>query len=108
MIHKKIKQLRLQKGWDQLTISEELGVSQSVYSKIETGKVYPDVSKLIKLVKIYNIDFNELLGDLHLTSRVTAEHVNQMQIYENEIKHLRKQLKVLEDQKRKLIEELRR
>ena len=39
MIHKNLKKLRLEKGWDQQKIASELGIEQSDYSKIETGKI---------------------------------------------------------------------
>ncbi len=115
MIHKNLKKLRLEKGWDQQKIASELGIEQSDYSKIETGKIKPDISKLIKFAKIYEIDFNELLSNNVTNNFNNSEnsvnynygYIHQLMIQENEIKLLKEENKYLRDQNQKLINKIK-
>mgnify|MGYP001141845875 CR=1 FL=1 len=47
---KRIKELRIEKGWTGIKMSTKIGVDQSYYSKIEKGK------HEIKLEKLYEIE----------------------------------------------------
>jgi XRE family transcriptional regulator, regulator of sulfur utilization len=115
MIQEKLKKLRLDKGWDQQKIASELGIEQSDYSKIETGKIKPDISKLIKFAKIYDIDFNELLGSSVVNNFNNSEnsvnhnygYINQLMLQENEIKLLKEDIKYLREQNQKLIDKFK-
>ena len=61
--NEKIVILRKRKGFSQEDLANELDVSrQSVY-KWETGESIPDVNKLKKMVKFFNISFDDLLDD---------------------------------------------
>jgi transcriptional regulator with XRE-family HTH domain len=82
----KIKKLRLSSGYHQIVIADELGISQSVYSKIENGKVLPDLNKLIRIVNLYKIDFNELFDYYGPTEFETLK---------NEIKNLKTEISTL-------------
>jgi transcriptional regulator with XRE-family HTH domain len=114
MIHEKLKKLRLEKGWDQQKIATELGIEQSDYSKIETGKIKPDITKLLKFSKIYNVDFNELLGSNLINNLNNPEnsinynygYIHQLMIQENEIKLLKEENKFLREQNNKLMNKL--
>ncbi|ATA73541.1 MULTISPECIES: helix-turn-helix domain-containing protein [Capnocytophaga] len=56
----KIKKIRLEKKISQEDIAFQLGISQSAYAKIETGKQKLSAEQLIKISKILSIDLKEL------------------------------------------------
>lgn len=61
--NEKIYALRRKKGWSQEELANELDVSrQSVY-KWESGENVPDVDKIKKLAKIFNVSLDILLDD---------------------------------------------
>lgn len=61
--NEKIYALRRKKGWSQEELANELEVSrQSVY-KWESGENVPDVEKIKKLAKIFNVSLDTLLLD---------------------------------------------
>ena len=88
-----------------------MGIEQSDYSKIETGKIKPDISKLVKLCEVYNVDFNELLGQSVINNFNNKEnsvnhnygYINQLMVQENEIKILKEEIKYLREQNQTLI-----
>ena len=53
--------LRKQKGWVQEDIAEKLDVSRQTVSKWESTQTMPEVDKVIKLSKLYNITMDELV-----------------------------------------------
>ena len=55
-------ELRKQKGWSQEELGYRLGVTRQTVSKWETGESIPEVTKLIKLGKLYNLSVDELVG----------------------------------------------
>ena len=60
-VGQRIKQLRIQRGWDQLTLGLKLGISRSQMSNIERGERNIDLNKLKLLSSIFNVSF-EVLG----------------------------------------------
>ena len=59
---KKIRLIRLSKEISQEFIAEELGVSQSHYSKMEKGGRNINVSQLEKIAKVLNVTIQELFN----------------------------------------------
>lgn len=59
-IGQRIKQLRLERGWDQLQLGTKLGVSRSQMSNIERGERNIDLNKLKLLSGIFNVSFETL------------------------------------------------
>lgn len=55
MITKRIKDLRLKKGFSQDFMAEHLCISQSAYAKLETGKTYTWAKHLEKLCEILDV-----------------------------------------------------
>ena len=51
---KRIKELRIEKGWTGIKMSTKIGVDQSYYSKIEKGKHEIKLEKLYEIADIRN------------------------------------------------------
>lgn len=63
-IGKKLKEARMQSGFTQEKVSEEIQVSRQTISNWENEKSYPDIVSIIKLSALYQISLDELLkGD---------------------------------------------
>lgn len=56
-----IKQKREAKGWTQKQLASQLHVSSKSVSRWETGNDYSDISPLLNIVKILELDYRELL-----------------------------------------------
>lgn len=61
---RRIRALREYRGFTQLKVAKELGISQAAYSRFEKGEVEISVMKLIALSEIYDIPFQALLKDI--------------------------------------------
>jgi transcriptional regulator with XRE-family HTH domain len=64
-IHKRIKQLRLEREWKQSELAEKLGLQQKQISAYERGASKPSTEALIKLATIFNVSLDYLVGNLH-------------------------------------------
>jgi transcriptional regulator with XRE-family HTH domain len=62
MIGDRLKQLREEKGYTQEYIAEYLGVKQQTYSRYENNVSEPDIETIHKLVKLFNVSADYLLG----------------------------------------------
>ena len=78
-IGKKLKELRISRGWKQLEVAEKVGLSRPAISNIESGKRALTLSTLKKFCEVYSIDISffgietESFNDtIDLTSRIEA------------------------------------
>ena len=55
-----IKKYRNRRGWNQLLLSEKIGISANYLSVVETGKGWVTPLTLVKLAKVFNIEVFEL------------------------------------------------
>lgn len=62
-IGKKIKELRLHKGWTQEQASEKLYICRNTYSDIELGKTDICLSRLVQLANFYNVDVSYFVNE---------------------------------------------
>ena len=62
-LSEKISFLRKEKGWSQEQLSSKLAVSRQAVYKWEAGIAFPEIDKLKKLCKVFNISFNVLMDD---------------------------------------------
>ena len=62
MQYQRIRDLREDKDLNQTNIAEMLGMSQTGYSKYETGENDIPTTVLIKLANFYNVSIDYLLG----------------------------------------------
>lgn len=59
----RIRQLRLQKGYSQENMADELGISTTAYGDIERNKTDITMSRLHRLADIFNMSTTELIVD---------------------------------------------
>jgi transcriptional regulator with XRE-family HTH domain len=62
-IHKNIRILRYLNELSQENIAYELGLSQSQYSRRENGVIEFSVSEILKLSKLFNVSYEEIIDD---------------------------------------------
>jgi len=68
-MYKRIRDLREDADLNQTSIAEKLGMSQTGYSKYETGENDIPTSVLIKLARLYNTSIDYLLGETDCKER---------------------------------------
>ena len=56
-----IFRLRKEKGMHQKQLGEMLGYSQNTISDWESGRTEPNIDVVIKLVKVFDVSYEELL-----------------------------------------------
>ena len=61
-MYPRIRDLREDADMNQTAVAEYLGMSQTGYSKYETGENDIPTAVLIKLAKLYNVSVDYLLG----------------------------------------------
>ncbi|MCF0054902.1 helix-turn-helix domain-containing protein [Dyadobacter sp. CY356] len=60
-IIKRIRDLRVKKGFKQEYVARKAKMSQSNYSQIETGKIEPTISQIMIFAKIFEVPLDKLL-----------------------------------------------
>ncbi len=68
-MYKRIRDLREDHDWNQTTVAQQLGMSQTGYSKYETGENDIPTSVLITLARIYNTSVDYILGETDCKDR---------------------------------------
>ena len=72
-VAKKLRILRENSNFSQADIAAMLGMDRSTYAYYETGKTTPDIETLIRLSKIFHVDFFDLLSGCNTE---TGKYVN--------------------------------
>ena len=62
-LSQKITYLRKQKGWSQEQLAAKLEVSRQAVYKWEAGISQPEIDKLKKIARLFDVSFDELLDD---------------------------------------------
>ena len=70
-MYHRIRDLREDKDINQTTVAKMLGMSQTGYSKYETGENDIPTEVLIKLARFYNTSIDYLLGETDNPKRYT-------------------------------------
>lgn len=68
-MYRKIRELREDHDLNQTQVAKMLGMSQTGYSKYETGENDVPTDILIKLAKFYNTSVDYLLGETEVADR---------------------------------------
>lgn len=63
-----IKYLRESKGYTQSELAAHLGISRQMYIKYENGEVEPPVIVIIKLAKLYKVDYATIIDNKYNSS----------------------------------------
>lgn len=58
----RLRQIRLKEGEEQAELAKIVGVGASMISQWETGRHYPEVSKLIEIAEHYKVSIDYLVG----------------------------------------------
>ena len=64
----RIKDLRMQKGWRQKDIAQQLNTTQQTIARYENGSNEPDVATICRLCEIFGCSADYLLGRSELPS----------------------------------------
>ena len=56
-----LKELRKEKGFTQEQAAEKLGVSSRTISRWETANYMPDISMLVDIAELYDVDVREII-----------------------------------------------
>lgn len=70
-----LKALRVNKGLDQKSAAEQLGITPETLGRWEQGKSFPNVKQITLIEKLYSVsysDINFLLSDIGLSDREGA------------------------------------
>ncbi|MBQ8057385.1 MAG: helix-turn-helix transcriptional regulator [Ruminococcus sp.] len=68
-MYKRIRDLREDHDLNQTKVAQKLGMSQTGYSKYETGENDIPTAVLIKLARMYNTSIDYLLGETDCKDR---------------------------------------
>jgi transcriptional regulator with XRE-family HTH domain len=74
----KIKYYRGLRGWSQVVLAENLGISTNFLADIETGKSWVSSSTLTKLANIFEIEAYELLKPQKILKDETKETIKSI------------------------------
>lgn len=58
----KLKEARKKREFTQEEVAKELGISRTNITNYETGRTEPDIETLCRLIELYNISADWLLG----------------------------------------------
>ncbi len=97
LLGKKIKELRLLKGFTQEELSERINISQRALSGIETGLNFLTAETLDNIVKVLNIQYEDLFYVEHLKSDevLISELIEKIQRLKNNPQKLQEVYKVV-------------
>ncbi len=70
-MYRRVRDLREDNGLNQTQVAEYLGMSQTGYSKYETGENDIPTAILIKLARFYDTSVDYLLGETNERKRYT-------------------------------------
>jgi transcriptional regulator with XRE-family HTH domain len=73
-----IKHYRGLRGWSQVKLAEQIGISTNFLADIETGKSWVSSQTLVKLANIFKIDVYELFVPQNTPNSETKRAVKSM------------------------------
>lgn len=74
---KSLKAIRKANGFTQKQVADLLGIDRSTYAYYETGKSKPNIVVIDKLIKIFKVDYNVLLGTEESVEQPVLNDVNR-------------------------------
>ena len=95
----KLKEGRLSKGLKQSDVTELIGIKNTTLSNYENGNTEPDMDTFLKLCRLYELNYSELLGEAY-GYKVSGNSIN---IKNSDIKMIKK-YHDLDDHGRKLVD----
>ena len=68
LLNQRLKHFRTMSGLTQQQVADVLGLDRSTYAYYESGKTTPDIKSVNKLLKIFNISYEELMDETEPTT----------------------------------------
>lgn len=62
MLGKRINELRIAHGWNQVQLAQKLNISKQTVSNWENENIQPSIEMLIRLAKLFHVSTDYLLG----------------------------------------------
>ncbi len=62
MLGKRINELRIAFGWNQVQLAQKLNISKQTVSNWENENIQPSIEMLIRLAKLFRVSTDYLLG----------------------------------------------
>jgi len=63
LLNERIKQLRTERGFSQVDLGKELGVSKQSISNWENDNIQPSIEMLLKISHVFSVSTDYLLGE---------------------------------------------
>ena len=81
----RLKELRKQRGYSQVALADQLGLSKSTIGAYETGDITPSLEALNLLADFFNVDIDYLLGNADISMYYLRPEVaaKAQEIYED-------------------------
>ena len=57
-----LRQERIDRGWSQKSVAEQIGLTQTTLQKIETGRRKPSFDVLVKIEDLFGMDYRDLFN----------------------------------------------
>ena len=68
-----LKQLRKAQNMTQEQVAEKIGVSSRTISRWETGEYMPDISILVDIAEMYEVDVREIIDGERMNDNLNSE-----------------------------------
>ncbi len=83
LLHKKIRFLRLNKGWSQETMADKLNMSPNGYGSIERGETNVQISRILQIAKLFEVNASDLFQDIEGKNVFNSMGNNNTEIQNN-------------------------
>lgn len=91
MLNKRIKELRLSHGLNQVELARELSVTKQTVSNWENNNIQPSVDMLIKISEYFSVSTDYMLGKSdRITINVDGLSIEEVSHLEQLVKDLKK------------------
>ena len=87
MISYWLKYYRHECGLTQQQVADRLKIERSTYTYYETGKTKPDINTLIKIAKVYNINYTQLLQGVEQELEAAVAEIHSGPADEDSLKY---------------------
>ena len=68
-----LRELRKSAGFTQEQVAEKLGISSRTISRWETGAYMPDISMLVDIAELYDVDIREIIDGERKEENMNSE-----------------------------------
>lgn len=91
MLNKRIKELRLSHGLNQVELAKELSVTKQTVSNWENNNIQPSVDMLVKISEYFSVSTDYMLGKSNrITINVDGLSIEEVSHLEQLVKDLKK------------------